>query len=248
MLYIILWIFAALLTLDCLYRIFFTNFNMGSATICGLALLTWCSVLFGDALPVFAQTWPGRLMLAALGVGLSVYLLILGFIIVRGRTTPLQNNEKAIIVLGAGIRHGRLTNILRRRLCAALRCWQQNPGAYVVVTGGLGKHEAVPEAWVMAQYMEANGIPRAQIITEDKSISTEENFLFAKEMLCAKGVQATDSLVYVTNRFHCYRAGVFAARAGFSHITAAAADIGILSILPCYLREVWAVLYLWMYK
>ena len=56
------------------------------------------------------------------------------------------------------------------------------------------------------------------------------------------------SIVYVTNAFHCYRAGEYARRAGFADPHALPAGISVLSVLPCYLREVLAVLYYWVFK
>ena len=68
---------------------------------------------------------------------------------------------------------------LARRLDAALAYLEENPKAYVVVSGGQGAGEDISEAEAMRRYLAARGIEESRILMEDKSMSTLENFLFS---------------------------------------------------------------------
>ena len=92
------------------------------------------------------------------------------------------------------------------------------------------------------------GLDSQRVLAECKSTSTEENFLFAKEILAQQGISAQEPVVYVTNAFHCYRGGVYAAMAGFTTAHALPAGIPLRSVLTCYLREAAAVIYYWLFK
>ena len=87
-----------------------------------------------------------------------------------------------------------------------------------------------------------------RVLAECKSTSTEENFLFAKEILVQQGISAQEPVVYVTNAFHCYRGGVYAAMAGFTTAHALPDGIPLRSVLTCYLREAAAIIYYWLFK
>ena len=92
------------------------------------------------------------------------------------------------------------------------------------------------------------GIPAQQIISEEKSTSTEENFLFARQLLEQAGYSADQPTVVVTNAFHCYRGREYARLAGFTQVTSLPAGIPVTAVLPSYLREVFAVLYYCVFK
>ena len=75
-----------------------------------------------------------------------------------------------------------------------------------------------------------------------------ENFAFSLELMQQYGYSKDTAIVYVSNAFHCYRAGRYAERAGFTHCTSLAAATPLRSILPCYLREALALAYYWVFK
>lgn len=100
----------------------------------------------------------------------------------------------------------------------------------------------------MKAYLVEKGVPEALILEEDQSTSTEENFRFARAVLERHGLSADVPVAYVTNAFHCYRAGKYAALAGFTDVDAVPASIAAASVLSCYLREVLALLYYWVFR
>lgn len=87
----------------------------------------------------------------------------------------------------------------------------------------------------MRNYLIEKGLDSQRVLAECKSTSTEENFLFAKEILVQQGISAQEPVVYVTNAFHCYRGGVYAAMAGFTtaHALPAGIPYAVCSPVTC---------------
>ncbi len=111
----------------------------------------------------------------------AVFALLLIFVAVRRLPDTATKQEKAVIVLGAGLRGERVTDLLARRLDAAYDYHLENPNAVIVVTGGQGPGEDIPEARAMKAYLVEKGVPEKQIVEEASSTSTEGKFL-----LCAR--------------------------------------------------------------
>ena len=225
------------------------NFNLGN-------LLVWVlAVGFGGYLcfrrPIdrwLTGTAPGRAALALLVLGTAVYAALLVFVAVSGHVNTADGREQAVIVLGAGLRKDTPSRLLRCRLDAAYDYAAAHPEMLVITTGGQGRDETLPEGEAMRDYLVAKGLDPARVIAEGRSTSTEENFVFARELMQARGLDTDIPVVYVTNGFHCYRAGRYAALAGFADVRALPAPTPLSALLPCYLREVLAVLYYWVFR
>ena len=245
---IIIWALAALFLADSIMRTFRSNFNFGILIMYTITAALWVYGLFHKQIDAFCAVGFGKVLKILFFCGMGLFCILLGFVAISGYSNLPQGNEKAVIVLGAGLRKDVPSNLLRRRLEKAYEYHLENPEAWVVVTGGQGKDETIPEGVAMARWLENKGVPSDKIIIEDKSTSTEENLLFARQLLEEKGVSASDPVVVVTNAFHCYRGGKYAQMAGFSDVDTLPASIGIYSIMPCYFREVFAVLYYWVFK
>ncbi|NWF70058.1 MAG: YdcF family protein [Chloroflexi bacterium] len=109
-----------------------------------------------------------------------------------------------IIVLGAGLRRdGRPDLALTRRSQHAAQLWQQGYAPYVLCTGGQSEYVRRAEAAGCRDVLLANGVPDPAIVLEAQSRSTEENAIYAGDMMAARGWQ---SAVLVTDGFHLLRA------------------------------------------
>ncbi|WP_341274275.1 YdcF family protein [Clostridium beijerinckii] len=74
-----------------------------------------------------------------------------------------RNSDDYIIVLGAGLDHGVVPNlILRERLDIAIKCMKENLAQYIVLSGGQGTDESISEAQVMSEYLQAKGIEKTK--------------------------------------------------------------------------------------
>ena len=228
--------------------VFTSNFNMGNLLVWLLAAAVAGYAVFRKPLNVWFSHGAGRVVLVLLCAGLAVQAGIIGFLAVSGYADRPTGQEQVMIVLGAGLRKDKPSSLLRMRLDAAYAYAAQHPELLIVTSGGQGRDETVPEGTAMRDYLIQKGIDPARILAETKSTSTEENFEFSLDILRGYGVSEATPIVYVSNAFHCYRAGRYAEKAGFTRAAALPARTPPRSLLPCYLREVFAVLYYWVFK
>lgn len=245
---IIVWVLAVVLLADSVARSFRSNFNFGLLLMYLLTAALWAYALFHRPIDAFCADGIGHWLKILFFCGVGLFCLLLGFVAVSGYAGGATGAEKAVVVLGAGLRKDVPSDLLRRRLDAAYAYYQENPEVVIVVTGGQGNGETIPEGVAMGRYLAEKGVPQEQIIVEQKSTSTEENLLFAKELLEQRGIGADEPMAVVTNAFHCYRARCYARLVGFEQVSSIPASIGLNSVMPCYMREVFAVLYYWVFK
>ena len=166
------------------------------------------------------------------------------FLFIYGNVSNVDYSEDVVIVLGAGIHGETVSRPLARRLDAAIRYWNRNPDAYIVVTGGLGNRAVITEAEAMARYLIRGGVPQARILLEDESTSTYENLIFASEIL-DDHFPTEYRAVVITNDFHIYRA-VRTARSVGLDVSRVGAYTDWYTWPVNYLREMLAVINLWI--
>lgn len=220
-----------------------SNFNIGFLLAMGLgALLALYALFFPFIHQIFDHgilKWLRYLIYAGLFFMVSVML----FIAVFGHNDTVTYEEDAIIVLGAGIHGDAVSDVLARRLNAAVDYYGKNPDALIVVSGGQGPQETITEALAMERYLIKKGIPADHIVKEEKATSTYENFLNSKELLhTIFGSQY--KAAFITNAFHVYRASRIAAEAGLQ-ATHLHAGMQRYMIAVTYPREFLAVMAKW---
>lgn len=245
---IVLNILAVLLVVYSIWLVATSNFNMGNLLIW---LLTAAAVLYAvwhDPIDRWFSAGAGRVCFWLLVAGAVFLAGMLVFVACSGYSNRATGDEQVVIVLGAGLRKDKPSLLLRYRLDAAYEFAQEHPDCIVITTGGQGVGETVPEGQAMRNYLIGKGLDPDRVLQETKSTSTEENFLFAKEILAPYGIDSSMPVAYVSNAFHCYRGGEYARRAGFTSARAVPAGIPLSAIPTCYLREVFAVLYYWVFK
>jgi len=153
--------------------------------------------------------------------------------------------EDVVIVLGAGLRGEEVGGHLALRLNAAIEYLEQNDNALVIVCGGLGAAQTITEAEAMFRYLTAQGIAAERIIKEEKSTTTQENLLFAKEIL-SEHLPDGFRAVLITNDFHIYRASTMARNIGLDIVPLGARTPGS-TLGVNYLREMFAVMHFWVF-
>lgn len=159
-----------------------------------------------------------------------------------GSRDTASYDEDYIIVLGSGVRGEQVTPNLAKRLDRAAEYYGKNPDCTVIVSGGQGPGESISEALAMERYLAARGVPVQKILKEDASTSTYENFEHSKQLM----EQQDGRVVFVTSRFHVYRAQLLAKRLGIdaSHI---GSGIVWYSVSMNYMREMLAVAKTWVF-
>lgn len=192
-----------------------SNFNMGVFMVLALGvLLTLCGI-WPDQIKKITSHGIMKAVKYLIVLGLAFILGMTGFLMYQGSVDEVTYEEDALIVLGAAVQGDRVSSILAARLNEAADYAAENEEAVIIVSGGQGPQENLTEAAAMENYLMAKGLPQERIIKEEQATSTYENFKFSKEILDSKfGEEYT--CAYVTNEFHCYRAGKIAEQAGLS--------------------------------
>ncbi|MBE6887477.1 MAG: YdcF family protein [Ruminococcaceae bacterium] len=222
------------------------NVSVGLFIIYGLSICCAVFAIFHKQILAFTSTgvllWLRYLVIAGIAIYIGCMLLILSF-----SHTNVDYNEDVVIVLGSGVKNGRPNVTLQNRLDAAVEYYNINSDAFIVAAGGLARQKDTTEAAVMKNYLLEKGIPEDKIIVEDKSQSTQENYRFAKEILEEKNIEH-DSIVFVTNSFHIYRAKTYAEHCGFENAHALSTKTDLFIFLPALIREVLGVIDMWVFK
>ncbi len=177
-------------------------------------------------------------------VCLTAALFILAVIIFCG-PAPADGTEDAVIVLGCAVKGEKPSNTLYARTAAATRYYKMNSKAVFVLSGGQGSQESISEAEALERVLLECGIPKEQLIKEERATSTSENFAYSKAIL-DEYFDGEYKTAFVTNDFHSYRAGKIAKFRGFENVTVVEARTPISSVPLCYVREVFAVIKLWI--
>jgi uncharacterized SAM-binding protein YcdF (DUF218 family) len=142
-----------------------------------------------------------------------------------------------VVVLGSGLRpDGGVPPLLASRLERGRQVWtaldrsadlsrqkgsdgNEQPGRraddarpLLIVSGGKGDDERIPEAYAMASYLTDRGFPAGRLLVEDQSRNTEENLVFSKAII--DEVRPGARTTIVTSDFHAFRAALLARRLG----------------------------------
>jgi uncharacterized SAM-binding protein YcdF (DUF218 family) len=128
-------------------------------------------------------------------------------------------NQDFIIVLGAGLMNGgtTVTPLLAKRIDRAIQFQMiqhfiTGKAPKLLMSGGQGPDEAVPESVAMKEYALAQGIPESDILTEEQSTTTLENMRYSLAMM--QKIKPDYKAIFSSNNYHIFRAGIFAAMVG----------------------------------
>lgn len=111
------------------------------------------------------------------------------------------------VILGAATYHGEVSPVYRERLNHGVNLYQQGYIKKVIVTGGIGEENEQSDAFAAKQYMISQGIPEADILTEEKSTITQENLENSKVIMEERGYQKA---IIVSDPLHMKRAMLLA--------------------------------------
>ena len=173
-------------------------------------------------------------------IGLVSFVIIETLILMEGRKKEI-NKVDYVIILGARLYGDKPAPAIEERLKTARKYLAKNENISVVVTGGQGDNEDIPESKAMAKYLIDNGIDETRIIIEDKSTSTYENLKFSLGILRNMGEKSGLEVLIVTNDYHLFRSKFLANRLGMIPYGLPAKTPPAM-ILSSYIREYFAVI------
>lgn len=180
-------------------------------------------------------------IVAALAIVCVVsFIMIESIIIMEGRNMKREKVDY-VIILGARLYGSIPSPSLLERLKAAKEYLTENKDVTVVVSGGQGANEDIPEAYAMRKYLMENGIEDSRILIEDKSTSTFENLKMSLNKIREVDNRKNIKVLIVTNRYHVFRARFLAKRLGMIPF-GLPAEIPPTTVIKSYIREFFAVI------
>src|SRR5699024_5410993 len=102
----------------------------------------------------------------------------------RRRRRPVE----AVVVLGSGVRDGRVSPLLAARLARAVEVRAEHqsagwPAPVIIPSGGQGPDEIEPEGDSMARWLREHDVAAGAIVVEPRARTTEENLRFSADLL-----------------------------------------------------------------
>lgn len=256
-------------------KLFFRSFAFLSMFICILHLISLIAIFFRNGpfrislliMPVFfflffagvslcihmLEIWTRlqndlllrRVALAIISVLFCQFIFFEGWILFEGIRKPPAKVD-CMIVLGAGLSGKTMNRPLQLRMNTALQYLLEYPEVPVVLTGGQGPGESIPESVAMRKFLLDNNIANDRIAIETKSTSTLENFSCARHLLDENLPAENSKVLIVSNRFHIMRAKMIARRFGFSAY-GLGADTPLDYAPLLYTREYLALFKSWLF-
>ena len=223
------------------------NFGVFAGTLLSAGLFAGC--LMQKQLQAYASGSTALHMLIRLiQTGYVLFLVIAAAACMmmyrETRNLPTEDPDQTMIVLGCGLEGDRPSQMLWRRLKAAEEWLKQNPEIPVIVSGGQGPDEIMPEALCMKNWLADHGIEEGRIYTEDQSSSTYENLRFSRKVL--EQNHLPEKIIIVTNNFHSCRAAMIARKQGYDCSSIPAGTTWWLFPVSV-LREVFAIAKEWVF-
>jgi uncharacterized SAM-binding protein YcdF (DUF218 family) len=153
-----------------------------------------------------------RVLLAGYGLFLVSFAAVQILLLIEMGNEAPENTDYAVI-LGAGLKGKEISKTLENRLEAGLDYLQENPDTQVIVSGGQGEGEDIPESTAMSRYLVSHGISAERITEESRSKTTFENLRNSKRILEKKGA-ADSAVLIITSDYHVFRAKLTAEKLG----------------------------------
>lgn len=131
-------------------------------------------------------------------------------IITADEAAELENTD-CVLILGAGVRDGNPTPMLRDRLITGISLYKTGVAPKIIMSGDHGR-EDYDEVNVMKSYAVENGVPDSDVFMDHAGFSTYDS------IYRAKAVFEADSIIIVTQKYHLYRALYIAERLGVNAV------------------------------
>src|SRR5713101_2147160 len=117
----------------------------------------------------------------------------------------------AAIVLGAAVWCNEVSPVFRERINHAIDLYRSGKARKIIFTGGRRYRRELTEAAAARAYAIKNGVPEGDILIEDRSHTTYQNVLNAKQLVDANGLK---KVLIVSDPMHMKRAVAMAEDVG----------------------------------
>lgn len=147
---------------------------------------------------------------------LSILVLAVGIIASRiysFRNASSDARADAVVVLGAAVWTAEVSPVFRERINHGIDLYRKGTVRKLIFTGGQGNPGEPTESSAARQYALERGIPAADILIEEKSHTTYENILYAKQLADTHGIK---KVLLVSDPLHMKRAVAMAKDVGLA--------------------------------
>ena len=144
-------------------------------------------------------------------VVLAVFLLASRIYTFRNASS--EASADAAVVLGAAVWTTNVSPVFRERINHGIDLYKRGKVRKLIFTGGQGNPNEPTESSAARQYALQRGVPFDDILIEEKSHTTYENILYAKELADKHGIK---KVLIVSDPLHMKRAVAMAEDVGLS--------------------------------
>ena len=152
----------------------------------------------------------------ALVLTLCVVVLAVGLIASRiysFRNVRSEAPADAAVVLGAAVWTAEVSPVFRERINHGIDLYRRGKVRKLIFTGGQGNPGELTESSAARKYALKNGVPAHDILIEEKSHTTFENIVYAKQLADQQGIR---KVLIVSDPLHMKRAMVMASDVGLA--------------------------------
>jgi len=147
---------------------------------------------------------------------LLLLLIIIVLVVTSARiyqygSVSTDANADAAVVLGAAVWSNDVSPVFRERINHAIELYRNGRVKKLIFTGGQGNSNEPTEAAAARTYALVNGIPLQDILIEQKSHTTYENIVYAKQIVDANKL---NRVLLVSDPMHMKRAMAMAEDVG----------------------------------
>ena len=145
---------------------------------------------------------------AAKVLKIAIVVIVMGIgitalrIYTYGGTTS-DTQADAAIVLGAAVWRQGVSPVFRERINHAIDLYRRGRVHKIIFTGGQGNRNEPTEAAAARAYAVSNGIAQSDILIEQRSHTTYENLVYAKQLADVHGLK---KVLIVSDPMHMKRA------------------------------------------
>lgn len=227
-----------------------SSLNIGNMTGMAIAALIFLYAVLTPRIHAVVSVWKKHrikkwLYRAAILVLVAIIALAVVETICMIRAAGKKPDEEdTVVVLGCRVYGERASLSLEERLRAAYSYLQEHETAKCVLSGGRGSGEDISEAECMYRYLVDKGIDPSRLYKEGKSTTTRENLYYSKQIIEENGLNP--AIAIATSEYHEYRAGKIAKSLGMD-CAAVPARTAIWLFPTYYVRELYAILYEWVF-
>ena len=155
------------------------------------------------------------IILISAAVLLAAAAFVPNFIVIKKTESNIVTLEEAAelsdvdcaVILGAGVRNGKPTPMLRDRLLVGIDLYKSGAVKKLIMSGDHGSTD-YDEVNIMKSFAVENGIPDSDIFMDHAGFSTYETIYRAREIFEA------DNIIIVSQKYHLYRALYISERLG----------------------------------